>query len=99
MQQVAEDLKISGLVDSCVLADFLEIGKRTPLSHLMSDDGRLVGNGVTVVAWESQLVREVIDRLRRFPVPVESAGSSFHVEFGACIPLPSATDTGDAVNA
>ena len=97
-QQVAEQLKVPGLIDPRILRNLREIGEGAPLTLLVGQNGRMVRHCRLIVAWEEQLLVVIVITRRGMLVPIQSAGTSLDMIFRAVIPCPAATDTGTGID-
>ena len=98
-EQVAENFKVTSLIDTSILGNLPEVGESTPLSLFMGDDRRVVINRVLIVARTEYLAVVVVIAAGGTTIPVESAGTTLDMILGAIIPSPTATDGSTAVDA
>ena len=92
-KNVAEDVEVLGLVDTCVFASFVEIGEDAPLSRLMADVGCRAG------LLDEAVVAEVVHAVGLLACPLQSAGASLHVVLALGLPLPAATHRSARIDA
>ena len=97
-QQVAEHLKVTGLIRPLILRHLLEIGESAPLALLVGDNRRLVGYAVTIVAREFDATIVVIIAAWRMAVPVQATCATLHMVLRAIVPGPSTSDRGSSID-
>ena len=98
-EQVAEDFKVTSLIDTSILGNLPEVGESAPLPLFMGDDRRVVINRVLIVARTEYLAVVVVIATGGTTIPVKSTGTTLDMILGAVIPGPTATDRSTAVDA
>ena len=96
-EQVAEDLKVAGLIGTSVFRDLAEVGEGAPLALLMGNDRTLVGHAVLIVPGELNLTIIVVIGMGSTTVPVETTGPTLHMILRAVVPGPATANRGPTI--